>query len=206
MKRNWTSFWYITGRKAISRSRRGWWTGITEVSIASSLVLFGVVLLVGFLTVNWLSPSPDEFFPWLLDYIVKPMLSIAMIGLGGFMMINAIWSVSGSAERRGALVSKANQVDLLNEIWRRRGDLPNVPSKMNSPQKGQELDYRIIASRQSLWGLLTAGILWLMFVVIVAVLVVSAYVKMKMGRADWVAGGVAIPTAFAAVWSFSPIH
>ena len=200
MKKPWSTFWYLTGRKALSRSSRGWWSGVTEVAIASALVLLGVVLLVGFLTVNFQSPVPDDFYTWLLDYFVKPMLSLAMFGLGGFMMLKAIGQVAGvSAERRGAL--QANQVELLNEI-RRRGDLPNVPSKSNSPQKGQRLPFRIIASRQSLWGLLTAGVLWLMFVILVAILIVTAYIKFRLGRTDWVAGGVAIPTLFAAVWSF----
>ena len=205
MKQPWSSFWYLTGRKALSRSSRGWWTGITEVSIASALVLTGVVLLVGFLTVNFLSPVPDDFYSWLLNYFVKPLLSVVMTGLGIFMMFKAIWQVVGvSAERRGAL--QANQAELLSEISR-GGDLPNVPARQNSPQKGQRLPYRIMASRQSMWGLVTAGVLWLTFLVIVAILVVTAYVKFKMGRDDWMAaGGVCDSDSFRGDLVVLPLH
>ena len=203
MQNRWTSFWYLTGRKALSRSRRGWWTGITEATIASVLILLGVILLVAFVTINILSPLPADLYSWLLNIFVKPLVAIAMFGLGAFMVFNAIFKVATSAERRGAIVSTANQVELLNEIRQRRGDLPNVPAKHNSPQKGTHFPFRIIASRQSLWGLLTAGFLCLSFVVIVAVLLVTAYVKLKMGRTDWVAGTLAIPIFFAAVWSLT---
>ena len=203
MNKNWwTSIWYLTGRKALSRSRRGWWTGITEVTIAACLILLGVVLFAGFVTANVLSPVPDDFYSWLLNYFMKPVISFAVGAIGLFMMYKAFLAVGASAERRGALMSRANQMELLNEIRRIRGDLPNVPSKSNSPREGKTLPYRIEASRQSLWGLLTAGLLCLVFVITVAVLVVTAYVKFNMERTDWVAGGVAIPTMFAATWSF----
>ena len=175
---------------------------MTEATLASVLILSGVILFVGFVTVNFMSPSPDDFYGWLLNYFLKPFLASVMCLIGGVMVAKALWKVGASAERRSAIFSGANQVELLNEIRKRRGDLPNVPSRSNSPQKGTQLPFRIVASRQSFWGLLTAGVLCLMFVVIVAVLLVTAYIKMKMGRTDWVAGLLAIPTSFAAAWSF----
>ncbi|MEM9413414.1 MAG: hypothetical protein AAGA30_20065 [Planctomycetota bacterium] len=202
MQNRWTSIWYLAGRKALSRSRRGWWTGITEAIIATALILLGTILLVSFVTLNVISPLPEETYGWLLNIVVKPLVAMTMIGIGIFMVFNAVFKVAASAERRGAIVSTANQVEILNEFRQRRGDLPNVPSKLNSPLKGQHLPFRITASRQSLWGLLTAGFLCVCFVIIVAVLLVTAYVKLSRGRADWVAGALAIPISFAAMWSF----
>ncbi len=200
MNNRWSSIWYLTGRKALSRSRHGWWSGVTEATIASLLVLGGVVLMVVFLTINFMSETPTDLYSWILDYFIKPVFSLAMVGIGGYMMLNAIWKVGASAERRGAI--RANQRELLNEIGRGHGDLPTVPSRSNSPQKGQRLPFRIMASREGIWGLITAGVLCLVFVATVVVLIVTAYAKLKMGRTDWVAGGVAIPTMFAATWSF----
>ena len=202
MRENWTSFWYLAGRKALSRSRHGSWTGTIEAIIASVLILAGVVLLAIFITVNVISPLPADFYTWLLAVFLKPLIAIAMIGLGSFMIFNAIWKTGVSTERRGAIVSKANQLELLNEIRQRRGDLPNVPSKSNSPRKGNHFPYRVVASRQSIWGVLTSGILCLAFVIVCAILLVTAYVKLKMGRPDWVAGLLVFPISFAATWSF----
>lgn len=202
MKNNWTSIWYLAGRKALSRSRRGWWTGVFEATIASILILAGIVLLTIFVTVNVITPPPANVYSWLLEFILKPLIAITMSGIGCLMIFNAIWKTGASEERRGAIMSKANQLELLNEVRKRRGDLPNVPSKSHSPAKGQTLPFRIIASRRSLWGLLTAGLLCLAFVTVCATLLITAYIKLKMGRADWVAGLLAVPISFAAVWSF----
>lgn len=202
MNNRWSSLWYLAGRKALSRSRHGWWTGFTEATIASILILAGVISLAVFITVNWLSPTPTDFYTWILDYFLKPLVAIAMGVIGVTMVFRAIWAVGVSAERRGALVSRANQLEFLNEIRQQRGDLPTVPSKSNSPIKGRKLPYRIVASRQSIWGLITAGILCLIFVTIVAVLLVTAYVKWHNGRTDWVAGLLAFPISVAAAWSF----
>ena len=200
MKQNWTSIWYLAGRKALSRSRHGSWTGIIEAIIASVLILAGAVLLAIFITVNVISPLPADFYTWLLAVFLKPLLAIAMIGLGVVMIYNTITKTGVSTERRGAI--KANQLELLNEISQRRGDLPNVPSKSNSPRKGYHLPYRIVASRQSIWGVLTAGFLCLAFVIVCAILLVTAYVKLNMERTDWVAGLLVIPISFAGAWSF----
>lgn len=175
---------------------------MTEATIASVLSLLGVVLLVGFVTANFLSPVPDDFYTWLLNYFLKPLVGLLMWVFGGLMVSRALWKVGASTERRGAIVSRANQVEFLNEIRKRRGDLPTVPSRGNSPVTGQSLPFRIVASRQSFWGLITAAILCLVFVIIVAVLIVTAYVKWSRGGTDWVAGLLAIPISVAAAWSF----
>ena len=167
------------------------------------LILGGAGLLAVIITVMIINPAPSDFYAWLLEVIVKPIISIVMIGIGIFMMVNAIWKTSASAEQRGAIYSRANQLELLNEIRNLRGDLPNVPSKTNSPQKGQRLTYRIIPSKITLWGMATAGILCVAFVTVGAILVVTAVVKLQMGRSDWlVAGSLVIPISVAAMWSF----
>ena len=175
---------------------------MTEATIASVLILLGVVLLVGFVTTNFLSPTPDDIYTWILNYFLKPLVGLLMWVFGVLMVTRALWKVGASAERRGAIFSRANQVEFLNEIRKRRGDLPAVPSRTNSPVTGQSLPFRIVASRQSFWGLITAGVLCLLFVIIVAVLIVTAYVKWGRGRTDWVAGLLAIPILVAAAWSF----
>lgn len=202
MKNHWTSTWYLAGRKALSRSTRGWWSGVIEATIAAVLMLLGVILLVATVTANVLQSAPTEFYSKLLYFVLQPLLAVSMIGIGTFLVINALWKVGASAERRSVIVSKASQLEVLTEIHRRRGDLPTVPVKTGIPRKGTRLPYRILASRRGFWGLLTAGALCLIFVSIVAVLVVTAYVKWQMGRTDWIAGMLAIPILLAAVWSF----
>ena len=201
-EKRWNSNWYTAGRKAFSRSNRNWWSGVIEAATASALIVLGVIFLVGTVTSNVLSKTPEAFYTQLLYYVLQPLLAIAIIAIGVFLLINVIWKVAASAERRGALVSKANELEFLKEARRRSGDLPTVPVLTNGPYEGGNLKYRFVASRRSLWGLLTAGILCLLFAIVVAVLMVTAYIKWNMGRADWVAGMLAIPISFAMLWSF----
>jgi hypothetical protein len=198
----WTAFWYLASRRVLNPDGRGWWSGMVEATVASVLILFGVALLVATLTANILSPVHTDFYSWILNYCLQPVLAIAMTAIGGLMVVKALWNVGSSAERRGAFVSRANQLELVNEIRRRRGDLPSVPSQNNGPVKGTHLNFRVLPSRQGLWGLATAGVLSLSFVVIVAVLLVTAYAKWSMGRTDWVAGLLVIPIFVATGWSF----
>lgn len=202
MSKRWNTPWYFAGRKALSRSTRGWWSGVIEATIASVLIVLGVILLVGIVTANVLQTAPTDLYSQLFYFVLQPLLATAMVGLGGFLVVNAMWKVGASAERRGALVSKASELEFLNENRRGRGDLPTVPALANGPFKGSQLPFRVVASRKSFWGLLTAGILCLLFAIIVAVLVVTAYVKWKLDRTDWIAGMLAIPISFAMFWSF----
>ena len=47
-----------------------------------------------------------------------------------------------------------------------------------------------------------AGLLCLAFVTVCVTLLITAYVKLRMGRTDWVAGLLVFPISFAAAWSF----
>ena len=199
---HWNNNWYAVGQKAFSRSNRTWWVGVIEGAGASILIVLGVIFLVGTVTSNLLSESPADFYTQLLYYILQPLLAIAIVLIGGFLLVNVIWKVAASAERRDALVSKAGELEFLKEARRQSSDLPTVPMLSNGPFGGQHLKYRFTASRRSLWGLLTAGILCLLFAIVVAVLVVTAFVKWNMGRTDWIAGMLAIPISFAMLWSF----
>lgn len=200
--RRWSNNWYVFGRKAFSRSNRNWWSGVIEASVASFLIVLGVIFLVGTVTSNVLNKASSDFYTQLLYYVLQPMLCVAIMAIGVFLLAKVIWKVAASAERRGALVSKAGELEFLKEVRRQSVDLPTVPILANGPYEGQHLKYRFVASRRSLWGLATAGVLCLLFAIIVAVLVVTAYVKWNMGRTDWIAGMLAIPISFAMIWSF----
>lgn len=201
-EKGWNSNWYVAGRKAFSRTNRNWWSGVIEAASASVLIVLGVIFLVGTVTSNVLNETPEAFYTQLLYYVLQPLLAIVIIAIGMFLLVNVIWRVAASAERRGALVSKASELEFLKEARRRSGDLPTVPVLTSGPYEGSNLKYRVVASRRSLWGLLTAGVLCLLFAIVVAVLVVTAFVKWNMGRTDWVAGMLAIPISLAMIWSF----
>ena len=198
----WSNNWYVFGQKAFSRSNRDWWAGVVEASVASFLIVLGVIFLVGTVTINVLNKAPSDLYTQLLYFVLQPLLCVATLTIGVFLLIKVIWRVAASAERRGALVSRAAELEFLKEVRRQSVDLPTVPILATGPYEGQELKYRFIASRRSLWGLATAGILCLLFAIIVAVLVVTAYVKWTMDRTDWIAGMLAIPISFAMIWSF----
>ena len=65
------------------------------------------------------------------------------------------------------------------------------------------MEYRLCGSRKNLWALGGAGGVFILFVALAAVLVITAWYKYRMGRADYFAGGLAIPFLIAAVWAFA---
>ena len=194
--------WFSVGLRALSRRSRNWWSGVIDASVASFLIVLGVIFLVGTVTSNVLNQSPTSFYTQLLYFVLQPLLAVAILAIGVFWLSKVIWRVAASAERRDSIVSKAGELEFLKEVRRQASDLPTVPMLASGPYEGQHFKFQFTASRRSLWGLATAGILCLLFAIIVAVLVVTAFVKWNMGRTDWIAGMLAIPISFAMIWSF----
>ena len=209
----WNS-WLLSGRKAISRAPRGWWSGVVEASFAALLTILGVLLMVVVLALLLSNTeSPYLSVPFV---VLQMVLATAMVCLGIYRVCKALWSVGPSAERKQALAAQAVELEIFAEFKRKRDDLPTVPTALFPPVPGLKLPYQLQASRQSLWGMITAGLLCLVFAAVSGLLVVTAIVKYRRFEeipftaeqisperfsADWFAGALAIPIALVAIWA-----
>lgn len=196
------SSWFLSGRKALSPSTRGWWAGVFEVTLAAVLILIGVVWLVTTITLVVLDSPRSEFYMSVPYVVLQLLLASAMIFIGGYLAWVSVWKIGTSTERRKALISQATQLDLLNEIRGRRANLPTVPANAKPPSPGTTFGYRLRATRRNLWGLFGAAAVFVLFVGLAAALVIIAWYKFQMGRTDYFAGGLAIPFSIAAIWAF----
>ncbi len=138
--RPWSS-WFLSGQKAFSRSTRGWWSGVTEATLAAVLIVVGVVMLVIVITLNVKFSTPTQLYMTVPYLVLQLLLALAMIGIGTYRVLNSLWHAGASAERRGAMVAGAGEIEVFRELRRRRDDLPTIPTSQIHPLPGQHLAY-----------------------------------------------------------------
>ena len=119
--------------------------------LASILILIGVVWLVASVTLVMVNSTAQTSYMTVPFFILQLLLSVAMIGIGAYLVMISMWKVSASVERRGALITQANEFDLLKDLRGLREQMPTVPTNLVSPTRGTVLGYRLPASRRRLF-------------------------------------------------------
>ncbi len=191
----------MSGRKAFSRSNRGWWAGVTEALLAAGLLLAGIIVLAVSITFAVLFSTPEGLYTSVWFFSLQIVGAVALIVIGTYCVLQIFWKVGVSAERRDAIVSQAGDIELLNELRSRRDDLPQVPTEKYVPQHGLNLLYKLTPSRRTVWGFATSAVLAALFVVLATTLIINVVKEYRQDGLDWVATGFAIPVSFAALWS-----
>ena len=215
-------FLFFRGGRPFTGSNRRWLAVVAEALFAAALLLSGVVLLVVLLTLATLAPSPNPkpVSPWI--FWLQLFLSGSLIGIGMYWIARLLWQVRVSAERRGAITTRANELELLTELRQRREDLPTVPRDQLVPQVGRVLSYRLVPSPRNVWGLVTSALFSVVLVALVTILiliVVSAFQSETTSWMDlleqrfgpnqlgdipdrpWLAAALVVPIGLATCWS-----
>ncbi len=191
----------IAGRKAFSRTNRKWWIALTEALFAGAIVVTGVALLVIFLTLAVLNSTPDQLYTSVGFFLVQLLVAVGLIVVGTYCVAKIFWKVAASEERRSAIVSRAGEIELFNELRKGRENLPTVPSDRYRPTRGIHQPYRLVPSRRNVWGLGSAAVLSLLFVSIAVILVVISVTAWQRDTMDWLATALTVPICGAALWS-----
>lgn len=172
-------FWFLFRGRPFSGSSRRWWAGVTEAVVAAALVLFGVLLLVAQIALTLLLATPEGlYFGSMGFYVARILIAIALITIGCFLIVRLIWQVGVSAERRGALASRAKELELIRELRNRREDLPTIPRDHFAPLPGQTLGFRLSPSPRNIWSLITSGLFSIVFLglaTVLTLLVITAF-------------------------------
>lgn len=180
--------WYwLFARKTFSSAQKAWWGGMVEVLFATSLLLAGVILIVVNLTFAFLYSTSDQFYTSIWSFVLQLILGLAMIIVGSLRVVATLWKVGTSVERRGAIVNRAGEIELFNEVRKKRSDLPTVPSAPKPPQRGTTLKYRLLGSRRSSWGLGVATLLAVTLSIIITIVAITAFASLKSEETDWTA-------------------
>ncbi len=150
---------WLFAKKTFSRSQKAWWGGMVEVLFATSLLLAGVILIVVNLTFAFLFSTTDQFYTSIWSFSLQIILGLAMIVVGSLRAIATLWKVGASVERRGAIANRAGEIELFNEVRKRREDLPTVPAPSsttstwtNTPVSTSRLEEKYLGIRHRHWS------------------------------------------------------
>ncbi len=190
-----------TGRSAFGGRARLWWAAFIEAIFGALLLVLGVVLLASFITLAVIYSSPSELYVSVWSFALQLIVAVALIAIGGYQMISTAWQTGASAERRGAIVSRAGEIELLNELRTGRENLPNVPSDKYPPVRGEKLRFRLFGSRRNTWGILTTALLTMLFAPLAVVLTLTTFADIQQGWVDWLGIGLSVAITLAAFWS-----
>lgn len=216
--------WLIEGTWFRGSNRR-WWAGVTEAFFATTMLLTGTVLFSTFVTLAIIR-SDIAGAPQASGLYVAVQLSIAtaLVLIGLSWIARLIWHVGVSAERRGAIAVRAGELEILNELRKRREDLPTIPRDRLLPQAGRKLAFRIIPWPRNVWGLVSSAVFSMIAVALLSILVlicVKSYfdqlsIIKQLGKLSeqiapaeisqipkhpWLAGALLLVFVPAAAWS-----
>jgi len=187
--------------------------------LAAVLLLIGVVVLVFGLTVAVLKSTPDTFGVSIWIFSLQLVVATSLIGIGIFWITRLLWQVGVSAERRGALATRANDLELVKEIRQHREDLPTVPRDHYPPRVGRHHSFQLVPSPRNVWGLITAAAASIVLVALVTILILivaSAFDQVdlsrfgeiekrignsRLNRQPWLGAALLIPICLAAGWA-----
>ena len=96
--RRWISFLF-GGLKR--RAGNALWAGMTEVVLAATLLLIGIVVLIVSITLAVQYSSPTELYISIWTFALQLLVGIALASIGIYRVLVTFWKVGASAERRG---------------------------------------------------------------------------------------------------------
>ena len=114
---------FLGKKKGNRRSGSPQWGIFIDVFVSVSLVLAGVILLVATSTLL----VQQQQLGW-MSIFARVVFGLLFLGFGVYNLLKTLWLIGTSAERRGAIVSLARDVELFNELGSEEPSYPNVPS------------------------------------------------------------------------------
>ena len=207
------------GRRALDRR---WWSRFAEAILAATLLLAGVVLLVGVLAFAILNyGSPDVRYSTV--YVAMQILvAFGLLGMGTYSIGRLLWDFGVSAERRGALATRAGELEIVKEFRLPRADLPTVPLDRFGPRRGTLQKFRIVPTARNIFGLVSSAAFSVISTGILTILVVivqfalrnetsgwEQHIERSIGHdrlaplpdVPWLAAALILPILLGALWS-----
>ena len=174
---------------------------MTEVVLAATLLLIGIVVVIISITLAVQYSSPTELYISIWTFVLQLIVGFALASIGFYWVISTFWKVGASAERRGAIVSRAGEIEILNELRNRRDDLPTVPLDRIAPRQGRRFRFALYSSRRNAMGFALSAAMAIVFVMLATIVLLSAIATYGRGDPDWFAIGLTVPMGWAASWT-----
>lgn len=192
----------ILGKKKGLRqtgSRR--WAVAAEVAFATALLLIGLVALAVLIVIQVRFSTDQVWYFSPFVFVTSLLVVVAFCTIGVLRMLNVLWRVSASAERRGAIVSRARDVELLNQLSSEAPALPSIPQEGNlSLRRGERLRFRLRSVGSNRLSLLTVGSASAICAMVATSLIVLVIDSAVQGDPDWVGVILAVVLTLATIW------
>jgi hypothetical protein len=188
-------------KKGLRQSGSRRWAIALEVTFATLLLLLGLVALAVLIAIQIRHSTEDQWYfaPWIFGIAI--FVIGAFLAMGVVRMLTVLWKVGASVERRGAIVSRARDVELLNQLTSEKESLPTIPQDARFPvRRGERLRFGLIPYGSTRWPLLTVGGASALCAMIATGLIVLVVDTTFRGRTDWVGAVLATALTFATVW------
>lgn len=179
-----------------------WARGVGEVILMSVLMLIGLVISILVAASQWqtvASGQPGRWPFFALQFAAA--IAIYLTGLIGILRI--LWSEGTSAERREAIVNRAREINLLNEVKPVADDWPHVPVEVAwTLTPGEKLRFQLKQRQKPRWNLVVSGILVFVFVGVTSIVTFMTWNSFLQGKIDLFGAGLNVALILASVFSF----
>jgi hypothetical protein len=190
-------------KKGLRQTGSKRWAVAAEVAFATALLLIGVVALVVLIVIQARLSTPEALYFSPFVFVVSLVVTLAFLTIAVLRMLTVLWRVGASAERRGAIVSRARDVELLNQFTSETPLLPTIPQEGNvALRRGERLRFRLHSHGPTRWSLLTVGAASAISAMVATSLIVLVVDSTMKGRTDWVGVVLATALTLATVWLF----
>ncbi len=188
-------------KKGLRQSGSRRWAVAGEVLFAVSLLAVGVMLATALAVVQWTQSDADRWYFSRFDLAVWGVIVLGLILVGLSRVLSILWRVGASAERRGAIVSRARDVELLNQIADVHRQFPHVPfERRQLALRGDRLKFRLTARGATRFQVITTGGLTGLFLLISTALVTLVVDSSRRHGIDWVGAVLASMLCLVTVW------
>jgi hypothetical protein len=188
-------------KKGLRQSGSRRWAVAAEVAFATALLLIGLIALAVLIAIQARTSTAQRWFfsPVVFGVALALVGAFSIVGL--LRMLTVLWKAGASAERRGAIVSRARDVELFNQLTSETQAFPTIPQEINSALRpGDRLRFRLAAYGSTRWSILTVGAASAFCATIATVLIVLVVDNALKGRIDWVGVVLATALTLATVW------
>ncbi len=176
--------------------------GLGEVIGSSILALAGVVFLLMVLVFQWNALRTAQSPSWTV-FALQGLSAMAMLILGLWGIIRVLWNASASVERRGALVSRAREINPLHDVNPVDDDWPAVPVDLFwHVLPGEHLRFQLWPKQKPRWNLILSGVLAMVFVTVTSILTAMNWDSINLGSIDVLGMLLNLALIIASIWSF----
>jgi hypothetical protein len=174
-------------KKGLRQSGSRRWAVATDVGFSMALLGIGLVLATAVSVIQWTQSTRDEWYFSLAVLAIWTVIVLGFIAIGLTRVLNILWRVGASAERRGAIVSRARDVELLNQLADAHRHLPYIPLDLRQfATRGERLKFRVRARGATRWNVLTIGAVAGLFLLVSTAMVILVADSVRQHGMDWI--------------------